>query len=360
MMIEVVARDGAVPGLAPGTWTNDAQYLYSLLWSAFLDLDKYTASRALRRFRPYSTEWVVKTLLEWRPGAIRMEERAPDSAPVRLAEPFEALALWVITPRLLEDPGRPRIAVGERALRPLEVERIPEAFRTRFEKHFRVPISYRRDDAGAQSTFPPLPELGIGPATIEVTAGRRVAKATMRSPVQVPYKLLSEIVDPSKWNDCDHIVVRGDAEDVRSMTLRLPGGGWDDAVKHREMELRFEKSSGPFEARIDYFAKETKKRREAQSDSDERLDPGAEANEDVFPSEDNDSRQVDGMRGFLAVRKMQGRPGWSYVVAERTISFESPNHDRFRVETLIFWHVVELMSFVLACCPKEPEKKVQE
>lgn len=351
MMIEVVDGPGSGSRLAAGAWSNDAQYLYSLLWSAFLDLDAYSARRALRRFRPYSTEWVVKTLLEWRPGEARAAERAPDPDPVRLSACFEALALWVIAPRLLAERNRSRIAVGRRAVSPSHVDSIPEPFRTRFEQHFRVPISYRRDDVDAQSPFPSFPDLGIGPATIEVAAGRRLAKATMRSPVQIPYDSLSGIVDPMSWNDCDHIVVSGAEEHVRTMALRLPGGGWNDRVKCREMQLDFEKSCGAFEARIDYFAKESADRREGKGDPDERSSPSTEAADDVIASEANDTIQVDGMRGFLTVRKMQGRPGWSYVVAERAVSFESPNHDRFKVETLMFWHVIELMSFVLARCP---------
>ena len=344
MMLEHTDDAGRRSVLAGGAWSDEAQYLYSVLWSAFLDLDFYTTKQALKRFRPYSTEWVAKELLGLTEGAGRDR-----GVSVRLADPFEALATWVVAPRLFGDPDRLRMDGGRTRPAASQDDAVRHGLRERFERYFRVPVAYRRGDVDAQSPLPPLPDLGIGPATIDTIARRGAATATMRSSVQVPYDSLRKIVEPANWGDCQHFVMSSTEHSGScEMDVRLPGGAWNDDVKQRRMRFEYETFTGAFESRIDYSAAETDASYPMPLAGERVLTREEEADDAGAGQYSPKAVHVGAMRGFLSVEKMKGRPGWSDVVAERTVSFESPNHDRFKVETLMFWHVIELMSFVLA------------
>lgn len=350
-MFEYADENGrhAVP--PRGSWGHNAQYLYSVLWSAFLDLDAYTASQALKRFRPYSSEWVAQELL----GLNREAEPRGRGRPLRLTDSFDALATWLVAPRLLGEPDAPRHdGTGSRPAAPRDAM-VRDRLRQRFEQHFRVPVAYRRWDVDAQSPLPPLPHLGIGPVTIDVVAGRGAATATMRGAVQVPYGSLREIVQPNAWGECQHLVVRGAAERSGSceLVLRLPGGAWEGSGKGRDMSMDYDRFDGAFESRVDYSASESDAP-DFSTSHGEGFSSEDEEEKDGAGHFSGDAAHVGTMRGFLSVEKMKGRPGWSSVVAERSISFASPNHDRFKVETLMFWHAIELMSFALA---RRPEPK---
>jgi hypothetical protein len=95
------------PNRKPGEeWTSDHQYLYSLLWSSFLDLDAYSASRFRRRFHPYSTEFAVLELLRSVGRRVPVPEipqersRLGNGTTPRLSHRFVDLALWTAVPKL--------------------------------------------------------------------------------------------------------------------------------------------------------------------------------------------------------------------------------------------------------------------
>jgi hypothetical protein len=356
MMFEYADDGGRYVSPPRDSWSSNAQYMYSVLWSAFLDLDAYTASRALQRFRPYSSEWVARELL----GLNTDSETRERGRRLRLTSSFDALATWLVAPRLLSESAESRRDGGRpwRSTSLAEADRVN--LRKHFERHFSVPVAYRRWDVDAQSPLPPLPDLGIGPATIDVVAGRGTATATLRSAVQVPYGSLCQIVQPAVWGESEHFVIVGGGEERSGscdFKLRLPGGAWVGERKQREMKLQYDTFTGAFESRVDYAASELDAPPDLVADSGKEFLPSKEEeNKDEAGRYSKDAVHVGAMRGFLSVEKMKGCPGWSSVVAERTIAFESQNHDRFKVETLMFWHAIELMSFVLA---RRPEAKVQ-
>src|SRR5690349_9642121 len=86
-------------------WDDVRQYSYSLLWSSFLDLDAYSASRFEKRFRPYSSEWVVREIL-WdldevkRLGIGDDRDQRYEHDEVQLSRAFRMLALWNVVPNI--------------------------------------------------------------------------------------------------------------------------------------------------------------------------------------------------------------------------------------------------------------------
>jgi hypothetical protein len=112
---------------------------------------------------------------------------------------------------------------------------------------------------------------------------------------------------------------------------------------------------GPFEARVDFDCLESK--RPPQDDSAAAMlecmrayaqptdeDP-LEHRQHYAKPDARDAIHVRQLRGYLKLEKIEGRPGWTRFTAEREGRFESPNHDRFRVETLMCWLTCDLLSF---------------
>lgn len=343
-------------------WSDERQYLYSLVWSSFLDLDRYTASRAFRRFLPYSSVWVAHELLPKRDGVSKptFGTRGEGSALDRykLCPLATDLALWTVAPGLFS-AMKGADALGWRRARKGDdeafVAELREAFRLDFAERFGMDLAASPLDPEFRPIFPPRPQLGIEATATSVIAGRRFATARIQANVQRPFYAMRDVVDPAKWSEAGHWKASGEAKSERGtrsivMCLRLPGGRFRiSSAKNRNLSMKFEIARGPFDRRVDYSAFEPEDPSSACVDSglSEALKRREEEDDDAPKSPyDKESVHVRGMRGFLAVERLAGRPRWSRVTAERTVAFESPNHDRFRVETLLFWLTSEILAFV--------------
>lgn len=362
----------------PGpTWQHHDQYFYSLLWSAFLDLDAYSTSLQRRRFFPYSTHFVVRELLpendEVRALVDGAEPERRGAAGQRLDLRFRDLALWTVIPRLLgptpyQEPSAPRRrrfdlddAATSRRLGAIVCDHLRESCD--------IDVAAFRLDAGSRPIVPPGLALGIGDAKLEVTAGRRTAKARLSAVVQVPYRrdTVARLTDPRTWRlftYWDPVESEAAASPgVLPMKLLLPGGNRATRSKWRELSFAHAAAVTPFEARIDYQGVESNDPEVAPSDPRlsaakrnevQRAGIVTEEIDGLFEQREpwgRDFPHVREIRGYLSLQKVEARPHWTRLVAEREVRFESPNHDRFRVETLMFWLTCDLVSFALKFSP---------
>lgn len=350
-----------------GTWQDEHQYLYSLLWSSFLDLDFYSASRFRRRYYPYSTEFVIRELLwdldprvqAWLPDAPRVSRTGAE-----LSEPFRRLALWTVAPRLFEavDPTQG----GGRRLRTEDarkhVKEMRDVVTSQLRSDLQIELAAFRIEVDSRPLLPPDPALGIENTHLEIVAGRRSATALLAADVRVPYTQDSPscgVVDPDQWSLFTYwipqaAVRKSVGTQVLGMHLLLPGGNSASLTKQRALEMTYASTAGPFGARIDFDCIES-----AGQPNQDRQRAGAllevQRARTPFPQQneleqytkpyDDDETHVDHLRGYLAIDKIAGRPGWTRFVSQREVRFESPNHDRFRVETLMFWLAIDLLSF---------------
>src|SRR5262249_36311193 len=190
--------------------------------------------------------------------------------------------------------------------------------------------------------------LGIENATVDVVAGRRRATAHLSADVNVPYDNIpydEDPIDPATWWIFAYwspqwLPLRGN-HDAVDMELILPGGRFADKTKRSPLRMTYSMARGPFEARVDYICFESK--RPSQEDTAAALREftrahGGPSDEDSLEHRQDyaqDAVHVRRLRGYLKLEKVAGRPGWTRFTAEREGRFESPNHDRFRVETLM-------------------------
>lgn len=368
-------------------WTADHQYAYSLLWSSFLDLDVTALGGHRKRFYPYSTEFVARELLWPYPDVQAMGIGGPSSrladSRVTLAEPFVRLALWTLVPNLFQprgasDDARPSGRRRGAAAR----ERLAALGRILCD-HFKAGARRTGASAGAgvagghadtlrldlaafglddqsRPVLPPFPDLGIGDAAVTVHAGRRSASARLSCPVQIPFgDELQRAVDPRGWGTFVYWrPVEGSARDgdLRHLRMRLclPGGNLAAPdVKWRALDLSYVTSAGAFGARTDFHATEPVHDEPGEDDACPDLpdeasfleEPPDQPTSPGLPCAERDAVHVRDLRGYLSIEKIPGRPGWTSFVTEREARFGSPNHDRFRVETLMFWAAVDLLSF---------------
>jgi hypothetical protein len=339
-------------------WSDARQYLYSLVWSSFLDLDRYTASRAFRRFLPYSSVWVAYELLHERRKVanLRFGDRRQGSEldKLRLCPLATDLALWTVAPGLFSPMKGADALGGQGATGDDEefVAKLRDLFREDHLERFGVDLAAASLDPEFRPILPPRPELGIEAPITSVRAGRRFATVRIEANVQRPFFAMRDVVDPSTWSRTGHWRLSGKVDQVRGtrwaeMHLRLPGGRFAlSQAKNRKLRMKFEIARGPFARRVDYAAFETGAPTQPSIEPYEDA-PQQVEEQDVFQSPyDPRAVHIRGMRGFLGVEKLAGRPRWSRLIAERTVAFESPNHDRFRVETLLFWLSSELLAFV--------------
>src|SRR5262249_53744501 len=189
-------------------WTDDHQYLYSLLWSSFLDLDAYSATHFRRRFRPYPTEFAVLELLRsvgHKVPAFGHDRSRLDNVTTRLSRPFVDLALWTAVPKLFHelaygDPSRPgRWGLGDSDW---DDEMLRRAVTDRLCEDLAIQVAAFRLDADERPPLPPGLGLGIENATVDVVAGRRRATAHLSADVNVPYDNIpydEDPIDPATW-----------------------------------------------------------------------------------------------------------------------------------------------------------------
>ena len=342
-------------------WTDKHQYLYSLLWSSFLDLGYYSAGRAYRRYRPYSTAWVLREILRDVPGIKdlgigRTSSSFLDEGPaLGLAPRFRDLALWAASPSLFQNhmslgASGPYVDSERRRLDDGRLQRLREIFRRYFLHQFDVELAVFRQRF---ETWPLLPPTLGGQVTAAVMAARRSATAQVTADVQLPYEKLCSFVHPSTWNVCAYWENATDAvaggRGVQALRLCLPGGR-SVASKWRDTRVEFAATSGSFESRVDYDVQERTgpedRHANAEEESELEGDEADEADGPVsLPLYSPERAQIAGLNGYLSFAKIAGRPGWTCINAQRTARFESPNHDRFRVETLLFWLAIDVLSF---------------
>ena len=362
------------PDRKPGDpWTDDHQYLYSLLWSSFLDLDAYSASRFRRRFFPYSTEFVVRELL-WdiepevrKLGIGDTRSRLSNGGTPRLSRPFVDLALWTVVPSLFGrwaygDPSRPQHTRDgsddfERVAGPLR-----RIVADQLHSDLDIEVAAFRFDADARPLLPPGLGLGIENPKIDVVAGRRCATADLSADVNVSYDTdaaVVEAVDPMTWSifaywSPPQTTYTGCDPGTVEMELVLPGGNSAAENKWRPLRMAYSTAKGPFGARVDFDCLESQppsyrdpeaagfeSRRACSHSGEDPPEHGRYYDAPYAP----DAMHVRQLRGYLKLEKIEGRPGWTRLVAQREGRFESPNHDRFRVETLMFWLTCDLLSF---------------
>ena len=348
-------------------WTDEHQYLYSLLWSAFLDLDAYSASRFRRRFFPYSTNFVVRELLVDDDDVQRSvggkESRLKGLTEPKLDGSFRNLALWTVIPKLLgpapyQDARRP-----ERGEREGEIAlALGGVVSGVLKENCKIDVAAFRLRSESRPVVPPGLGLGIGQTVFEIVAGRRTARVRLSAAVQIPYgDRIAQLTDPRTWDVFTYWRTsekpQPDSSSEILMELLLPGGNRAALSKWRELQFAYRSSITPFEARIDYDGVETGDL-EAMPVT---IDHEAERATDSEPSAGNrwnyeepwgrNFTHLRGIRGFLSFEKVPARPLWTRFVAEREVRFESPNHDRFRVETLMFWLACDLLSFASAFSP---------
>jgi hypothetical protein len=359
------------PSRRPGEWTDDHQFFYSLLWSAFLDLDAYSASRFRRPFFPYSTEFVVSQLLPDDPevkklGLVRDPARPPA---VCLSPRFVQLALWTVVPQLfgapVPHPGESRSAERSDDARTA----LQQAVAQQLRNDLGIDVAAFRFDPDARPLLPPGLGLGIEDAHLTIDAGRRRASARISAAVQVQYEPRAEVarvIDPSTWSafgywDVASRAKPGPRDGSVDMTLRLPGGAFASETKTSPLRATYGSAAGPFAARVDFDCSELMKPppRDAQDAQFERRrasTPHAQADQEQQEREHRhyakpytpDAAHVGRLRGYVQIEKIAGRPGWTSFEAQREVRFESPNHDRFRIETLTCWLACDVLSFAEA------------
>jgi hypothetical protein len=346
-------------------WTDDHQYLYSLLWSSFLDLDEYSAAHFRRRFRPYSTEFAMLELLRsvGRKVPAFEHDRSrfnDDNVKTRLSRPFVDLALWTAVPKLFRE-----LAYGGRGgpdHSDSDDEMLRRAVADQLCEDLDIQVAAFRLDADERPLLPPGLGLGIENATVDVVAGRRRATAHLSADVNVPYDSIQydeDPIDPATWWIFAYwspqwLPLRGNRDAV-DMELILPGGRFAAETKLSPLQMTYSMARGPFEARVDYVCFESK--RPSQEDPAAALlevtrayggpndEDSLEHGQDDAEPYARDAIQVRRLRGYLKLEKIAGRPGWTRFTAEREGRFESPNHDRFSVETLMCWLTCDLLSF---------------
>lgn len=339
-------------------WTNEHQYLHSLLWSCFLDLDSYPAGLNYKRYQPYETAFAIETLLNW-------QEKS--SARARLRNRFLDLAVWNAAPRFFgqgPDSADGAKAAQTKKARSLardraNVRRLYARFREEFATRFQLDLAASRPEIepGERSLLPPTLEPSIEDVRAEVVASRRIARIRVAANVQVDYEDMLGVLAPGNWTACSYLALADDKNDVEissndgstrvetsGFKIRLPGG--DEANRHssapddvtskvRTLDVNHTAAWSPFSARVDYQAFEVP------------IAAGGKVRNDSSAKE----VEIDRLSGYFAVDKARGRPGWTTFTAERTVQFASFNHDRYRVETLQYWAAVEIISLVEACQP---------
>jgi hypothetical protein len=359
-------------------WTDAHQYLYSLLWSSFLDLDAYSASRFRRRFFPYSTEFAVLELLRSIgrqvpvPKITQMGSRLGDGTTPRLSRPFVDLALWTAVPKLFGestygDPSRPTRCGPDDSYPGAEILR--RAVADQLREDIDIEVAAFRFDADARPLLPPGLGLGIENATVEVVAGRRRATAHLSADVNVPYDAIPHDnvasdkdapIDPTTWWIFEYWNPPSPPPELGNhgtieMELVLPGGHSATETKWSLLKMAYTMARGPFEARVDFDCLESERQSHEESAAalfestraygpptdQDRLENGRYHAQPYAPH----AIHIRRLRGYLKLEKIEGRPRWTRFVAEREGRFESPNHDRFRAETLMFWLTCDLLSF---------------
>lgn len=347
-------------------WTNTHQCLYSLIWSAFLDLDEHSARETYKRYRPYSIVLVLGTLLRdvWKKEEIDLDSFGAElfHPTVKLDPTFRELALWALTPSLFHETmslgsTAPRVSREQRKIDEEKLGRVREVFRRYFRETFDVELASFRQSF---ESWPLLPPILAGEVRTAVTAARRSATANVTADVQLNYECLRRFVAPHTWNAFPHWnhAENGAGGDTLTMGLCLPGGR-KISSKWRTMQGAFAVTGGSFESRLDYELTERPSNGPVH-DADERASSGvgehdrARDQKQLLPIYSPNRPQVATLRGYLSFAKIPARPGWTRVVAERTARFESPNHDRFRVETLLFWLAVEVLTIARTEPDAEP------
>lgn len=367
-------------------WTHNHHYLYSLLWSAFLDLDAFTASRLRKRFFPYSTNFVVRELLFDEYAHVELHvpgepSRLRATPSTRLDDRFRDVALWTTIPKLLGPPPYRDRRAPVRNEHGLDDAEVAQALGAIVSEHFKNTYDLEqasfRLDPESRPIVPPALGLSIADARFDVTAGRRVARARLSAVVQSPFRQdeMAQLSDPQNWTlfgfwDPGPNVEARQQHDGIPMRLLLPGGNQLEPSKWRELSFSYASAITPFESRIDYEAVERRDPaalvlKEAITDAIRYEADRASNGSDESPDARSDKRwqwgkdfpHIGHLRGYLSLEKVQGRPGWTRFTAEREARFESPNHDRFRVETLMFWLTCELVSFAIQFARVGPAEK---